>query len=459
MKSGFALSIIGLLGVAIVVAFGAEDSAIREAGETSYHYTFQIDSSYTPWSWTFPASDSILIPAAISDDGSTVVFASYYSDSSYESYHRDFYVFAAGTLALKIEEVHRINVNHGGDKVIVDPEPGWLYTDYDPYAPPPEDYCISLDGDTLWSGYILDCIATSELAWSSDDNCFAAFYGFGILDRMPFHYFNWSDISEDCCSGPFLRLFDSQGNGLDTLRFSRPAPENEFYFGSFKEDFSGFLGYLSFSLWPRRSPITDHDTVEVYRISDGSIDLITRFASPFVFPAWDPVGTPTCVHAKWAGFDNRIYMSWGWSNVNDPFDYEYAIQYYCLDTLGNVIWSDVDTSTMSGKLYSKSGRYLAEYDRLNENTPAGVIFRETATNEILFEKYYSDTHLNDVEIWEHEETGNALIMIPERNGPSKIFYPNGTRTDFNPLGIIPCFDYNFGYKVEGNTLTFYKVRW
>ena len=145
--------------------------------------------------------------------------------------------------------------------------------------------------------------------------------------------------------------------------------------------------------------------------------------------------------------------------MDDPWDHEYAIQYYCLDTLGNLIWSDVDTSSMSGKLYSKSGKYLAEYDRLNENNPAGVILRETATNEVLFEKSYPETRLYSVEVLEHLETGHALIQITKKNGSTAIYYPDGTEKDFLLMKIAPFMDYNFGYKVEGNTLTFYKVRW
>ena len=446
MRVTFALTFIAfLIFGSFTAVFGAEDSAIDEFEKSGYHYTFQIDSSYTPWSYSFPASDSILIPAAMSDDGSTVVFASYFSDSSYESYHKDFYVFAAGTLALKIEEIHRVVVNHSGDKLIIEPNPGWIFTDTYPGMPGILDCCLSLDGDTLWSDYILDIVGLSETQWSPDDKYLSFFRGAGILDKMPYHYNVLGNWQVDYLYYDGIRIYDSCGvKIMDSLFHKHNYIE-------FKNDLSGFLIYktkYNIGIW-------DNDTIEVFEIVEGYPQLVRKFPSPIEYHH----KRQTCINAKWADFDNRIYISWGFTNASDPWDQEYAIQYYCLDTLGNIIWSDVDTSTMSGKLYSKSGKYLAEYDRINKNNPSGIIFRETATNEILFEKYYMDDDLKSVEILEHRETGHALVQITKQNGSTALYYPDGSPKDFSLMGIAPFDDYNFGYKVEGNTLTFYKVRW
>ena len=64
-----------------------------------------------------------------------------------------------------------------------------------------------------------------------------------------------------------------------------------------------------------------------------------------------------------------------------------------------------------------------------------------------------------VEILEHRETEHALVQITKQNGSTALYYPDGSPKDFSLMGIAPFDDYNFGYKVEGNTLTFYKVRW
>ncbi len=93
----------------------AEDS-IEVIIELGYHYTFEIDSSYTPWSWTFPPSDSLLVFDLVSDNGATVIIKSY-TDRSGKI--KKFHVLNGGELTSTIERIYSISLNHSGDRIIV----------------------------------------------------------------------------------------------------------------------------------------------------------------------------------------------------------------------------------------------------------------------------------------------------------------------------------------------------
>jgi len=40
-----------------------------------------------------------------------------------------------------------------------------------------------------------------------------------------------------------------------------------------------------------------------------------------------------------------------------------------------------------------------------------------------------------------------------------MYYPDGSPLDMDMMNLMLSINYSFAYKVDGTTLTFYKVRW
>ncbi len=454
MKSGFALSIIGLLAVAIVVAFGAEDSAIREAGETSYHYTFQIDSSYTPWSWTFPDGDKFISDRSISDDGSTVVVEAI---KSYRDDYHDFYIFSDGELTAVFDSVHDVTTNRSGDKLIVAKEPITCCFNY-----PSSVDCYDLYGNHLWGPVLF----SEQPVWSSDDQFVGMFSGMSFLNAMPAFFWDLINIS-DWLDPQFVetqfgaKMYSSTGIEKDSENINW-GDVPYFDLGSFRNDLGGYLSYHL--RWePGSGGITgfenpSDDTLKIFNVSGGDFVLVNEVV-PFEVPDSYEVGSVTCPTINWASFDHKIYGVWGVSS--DPLggveEWLFLKQYVCFDSTGNLLWRQYDTNRAHAHYYSESGRYLIETKVGNNGL---IILRRTEDNEILFQMDYPDAGgLLLADINEHPETGNAFVVAVDKSGNSVILYPDGTLADFDMLGLRLCNNPDFAMQKDGANITFYKVRW
>ncbi len=440
MKSGFALSIIGLLGVAIVVAFGAEDSAIRDAGETEYHYTFQIDSSYTPWSWTLPTTISNISVADASDDGRVVALA---SSESPGAQYKDYYIFVEGELTHTFENVHKVFISRGGDKILVKPRTPWDDVDW----AGGRVFCFTSLGDTLWGPQY----SRFDPVWSPGDSMIGLFTGEGDLNEMPADEGDFlNEIELDVTR--VLRIAGAENGNL--LAEEPIHKYGIWYLGAFRQDMGGFIGYKIICELSDIGPVSETDTLSIFDTREGRFSLVNK-VSP-ITPPNDTVYSATCLTGTYAMFDHRIYLSWGWKpKIPDPNGY--FTQYFCLDSLGNLIWHKYDTTKAHARYYSESGRYLIETKVGNNGL---IILRRTEDNEILFQMDYPDAGgLLLADIHEHSETGNAFVVAVDKSGNSVILYPDGTLADFDMLGLRLCNNPDFAMQKDGANITFYKVRW
>ncbi len=443
MKYGFALSIIGLIAIASAVAFGAEDSAIIEAGESEYHYTFQIDSSYTPWSWTLPATIGNISVADASDDGRVVALAS--SDSPGSQY-KDYYIFVEGELTHTFENVHKVFISHNGDRILVKPLMAW---DEDEESFGNRIYCYSPNGDLLWGPHY----SYFDPVWSPDDSLIGFFTGEGNLSEMPGEIDDFTNEIEF----DFIRVLRianvENGELVDHVNIHK---HGTMFLGNYRSDMRGFILYKTICndlIW---APVDDNDSLEIYNTSNGYFSLVNKIATPLESPVIDSLQARTCLTGIYAMFDHRIYLSWGWK-PKIPDTNGYYTQYVCLDSVGNLIWHKYDTTRAHARYYSESGRYLLEFDIAS---PGYVALRETATNDLLFKKTFPEEgNLFLAGLLEHPETDDCLVFAVGSDGKGALFYPDGSLADFNMQNMTLSDIPSFSYKLEGNTLTFYKVRW
>lgn len=426
--------------------------------ELGYHYTFQIDSSYTSWSWTFPASETLLVPVSFSDDGSVVIVS---ARERMTELLKDYYVFSKGTstrgtgdsedatLEQIISDVYMVNVNHSGDRIISAKFAPW---DQDSGC---SIYCLSLTGDTLWGPEW----TRYAPVWSPNDSLIGTLIGPGKLDEMP-GKMDYLVEDNQLDWGHLVKIFTKSGEMTDELPLDRYDYN---YYGMFRNDLGAFIGYKL--PWrdfpgdpPRYRPLwaipTINDTLEIYDTRNGAFTLVNKII-PFVCNSYESMWAYTCPVATIAPFDHRIYASVGWSP--DLHEGEYHTEYACFDSLGNQVWRDIDTTRAHARYYSESGRYLLEFKMGN---PGVVTLRNTQDNEILFSKNYPlEGELFLAGLWEHPLTGNCLIIVMVKGGASALFYPDGTEANIDMLGLTLTQNPSFAYKVEGSTLTVYKVRW
>ncbi len=132
---------------AAVLIFGDAEAAdsVEAIIELGYHYTFEIDSSFAPWSYAFPASETRVFPFNISDNGSNV---------------------------------YKVLTNRTGDRLFVIPEPlKW----FDEENPTEQPLYRTLSGDAL-----LRTVYCENPIWSTDDNFIGVWAGTFTLNKMPY---------------------------------------------------------------------------------------------------------------------------------------------------------------------------------------------------------------------------------------------------------------------------------
>ena|GEM_PF-2362252 len=407
-----------------------------------YHYTFEVDSSYTPWSYTFADTMASLAVANASDDGRVVALA--FSKDPVKAY-ADHYIYVEGMLTHVFENIHRVFISHSGDKILVKPRTAWDDVDWSGGRV----YCFTSAGDTIWGAQY----SRFDPIWSPNDSFIGLFTGEGALDDMP------------ATEGDFMNEIE-----LDVTRILRIADANNgntvaevpihkygiLYLGTFRKDMGGFILYKTICDPFAWGPVSENDTLEIYDTREERFDLVNKVLP--MTPPNDTVYGATCLTGTYASFDHRIYLSWGWRpKVPDPNGY--YTQYVCLDSLGNLIWKKEDTTKAHARYYSESGKYLLEFE-LTLSSPGVITLRETATNEILFETMFpTEGGLHLAGLWEHPETGHFFVVAIANNGEGKVFYPDGSIIDFGTANLILADNPLFAHKVEGSTLTFYKVRW
>ena len=452
MRVKFALSFIAFLTVAVfTAAFGAEDSAIDEIEKSGYHYTFQIDSSYTPWNYNFPDSDRFISDRSISDDGSTVVIKAM---KSYRDRYHDFYIFSDGTLTTVFDSVHDVTTNRSGDKLIVAPKPiDWCQDSSCKVS------CYDVYGNFLWGPVLF----SEQPMWSPDDQLVGLFSGVSFLNVMPAFFgdlLNTQDALDFAGTEYATSIYSNNGTETDRDDHTVFGGAPYIQIACFHNDFKGYISYLL--RWKRGSggikgfENPSDDTLKIFEISDGEFAL-TNEVVPFEIPDSFEVGRITNPSFTWASFDNRIYGIWGVSSALASGERIYLKQYVCFDSTGNLLWRQYDTNRAHAHYYSESGRYLIETKVGNNGL---IILRRTEDNEILFQMDYPDAGgLLLADIKEHPETGHIFVYGVDKSGNSVILYPDGTLADFSMLGLRLCNSPDFAIQKDGTNITFYKVRW
>ncbi len=420
----------------------AEDS-VEVVIELGYNYTFEIDSSYIPWSYTFPATVTNLSVADASDDGRVVALA---SSESPGAQYKDYYIFVEGELTHTFENVHKVFISHSGNRLLMKPRTPWDDVDW----AGGRIYCFTSMGDSLWGPYQY---SRFDPVWSSDDSLIGLFTGEGDLNDMPgrIDYFS-NEVELDVTR--LLRIADAENGELsDEIPIDK---HRILLLGTFRKDMGGFILYKTVCdnlIW---APVSENDTLEIYDSRNGYFSLVNKITTPLEPPAIDSLHARTCLTGTYAMFDHRIYLSWGWKpKVPDPDGY--FTQYVCLDSLGNLIWHDYDTTRAHARYYSESGQYLLEFDIAS---PGYLALRETATNDLLFEKVYpEDGKLFLAGVLEYPETGDCLVFAVGSDGNGALFYPDGNPVDFEMQGLTLTDNPSFAYRMVGSTMSFYKIRW
>ncbi|MGC9314788.1 MAG: hypothetical protein ACP5G4_04060, partial [bacterium] len=354
MKYGFALSIIGLIALSAAVAFGGEESAIIKAGESEYHYTFQIDSSYTPWSKTLPDADKVISDRSISDDGSTVVIKAM---KSYRDRYHDFYIFSEGILTAVFDSVHDVTTNHAGDKLIVAPKPiDWCQDSSCKVS------CYDVHGNYLWGPVLF----SEQPVWSPDDQFVGMFSGVSFLNAMPAFFWdllNTQDALDFAGTEYATGIYSKNGTEIDRDNHTVFGGAPYIHLACFRNDIGGCLSYLL--RWERGSggikgfENPSDDTLKIFNVSGGEFVLVNAVI-PFDIPDSFEVGRVTCPTICWAPFDYRIYGIWGVSSALVSGERIYLKQYVSFDSTGNLLWRQYDTNRAHAHYYSESGRYLIE---------------------------------------------------------------------------------------------------
>jgi len=431
----------------------AEDDA-EVIIELGYHYTFEIDSSYTPWSWTLPDTERHYEAYSISDDGSTVVIQAI---RNLRDKYYDFYILSGGALTAVFESVHDVTTNHAGDKLIMAKEP--ITCCWDSAS---KVSCYDIHGTRLWGPVLY----SEKPVWSPNDDLVGLYSGESFLNSMPAFFLGLMDKS-DALDPQFVKtdygvqIIDSSGFATDSIRHEAWGGPPYMYFGCYRLDLKGYI-----SLIYRYNPayrgilvfkdMTD-DTLKIYKIENDIFQLINEII-PFETLELDNIFSFTCPTMTWASFDHKIYGLWGWSP--DSFfsdEVEYITQYVCFDSTGNLLWRQYDTTRAHAHYYSESGEYLIE-TKVGEN--GLIVLRQTEDNEILFEVDYPETgELLLADILEHPETGHILVLAVDKSGRGTVFYSDGTPADFDMLGLSQCNNPNFAMDEDGANITFYKVRW
>ena len=429
----------------------AEDSA-EVIIELGYNYIFEIDSSYTPWSWTLPDTERHYEVTDISDNGSTVVIQTI---RNLRDKYYNFYIFSGGALTAVFDSVHNVTTNHAGNKLIVAEKPiTWCQDSACKIS------CYDANGNILWGPVLY----SEKPVWSSED-IFVGFYsGVSSLNEMPAFFgdlLNRLDAIEfagtELGSGIFTDTGLENGTNMHTAFGGIPYV----HLACFRNDLGGYLSYIfryepgSGGLYGFENPIDD--TLKMYDTRDGEFNLVNQII-PFVIPDSYNIASVTCPTINWASFDNKIYGVWGWSP--DSFfqdERDFITQYVCFDSIGNLLWRQYDTTRAHAHYYSESGKYLIE-TKVREN---GLIrLRQTETNELMFEVNYPDVgELLLADILEHPETGHVLVLAIDKQGQEEVYYQDGTISDFSLLGLSVCHNPGYAINQDGANITFYKVRW
>ena len=289
---------------AAVLIFGDAEAAdsVEAIIELGYHYTFEIDSSYVPWSWTLTDTEKYYEVTDISDNASTVIIQAI--RNLRDSYH-DFYIFSNGTLTAVFDSVHDVTTNHAGDKLIVAKDPITCCFDY-----PSSVDCYDVYGTKLWGPVLY----SEKPVWSPDDSFVGLYSGESFLNSMPAYFWDLINIS-DWLDPQFVetqfgaKIFSSNGieQDLNNINWGNVP---YFDLGCFRNKLGGYLSYIfrheegSRGLYGFESPIDD--TLKIYDTRDGEFNLVNQII-PFVIPDSYEVASVTCPTINWASFNHNIY--------------------------------------------------------------------------------------------------------------------------------------------------------